>query len=187
MVTIAIIILTVAVSLLCFYGGLDLDRLKFSAHDVWHHRKWWQLVTYGFVHGGWGHLFFNMLTLYFFGRVVEQYFVAVWGEPLGQILYVVLYLTAIIVSSLQVQGRLELQRRGCFRGGIGHPVRQHTLRAEDGYLHLPYSHPGSRVYLRAAVPPVLLVYGKAQRRQYRPYGSLLGSGLRARVPAASPP
>ena len=100
MVTIAIIILTVAVSILCFYGGLDLDKLKFSAHDVWHRRKWWQLVTYGFVHGGWGHLFFNMLPLYFFGRVVEQYFVAVWGEPLGQILYVVLYLTAIIVSSL---------------------------------------------------------------------------------------
>ena len=74
MVTIIIIILTAAVSLLCFYGGLDLDKLKFSAHDVWHHRKWWQLVTYGFVHGGWGHLFFNMLTLYFFGRVVEQYF-----------------------------------------------------------------------------------------------------------------
>ena len=87
MVTIIIIILTVAVSLMCFYGGLDLDKLKFSAHDVWHRRKWWQLVTYGFVHGGWGHLFFNMLTLYFFGRVVEQYFAAVWGEPLGQILY----------------------------------------------------------------------------------------------------
>ena len=49
MVTIIIIILTAAVSLLCFYGGLDLDKLKFSAHDVWHRRKWWQLVTYGLV------------------------------------------------------------------------------------------------------------------------------------------
>lgn len=99
-VTIVIIILTVAVSLLCFYGGLNFNVLKFSAYNVWHHRKWWQMLTYGFVHGGWGHLFFNMLTLFFFGRVVEEYFAAVWGAPKGQILYVVLYVTAIAVSTL---------------------------------------------------------------------------------------
>ena len=99
-ITIIIIILTVAVSLLCFYGGLDFNVLKFSAYNVWHRRKWWQMLTYGFVHGGWGHLFFNMLTLFFFGRVVEEYFAAVWGAPKGQILYVVLYVTAIAVSTL---------------------------------------------------------------------------------------
>src|SRR5690606_27724668 len=27
----------------------------------------WQLLTYGFLHGGLGHLFFNMLALYMFG------------------------------------------------------------------------------------------------------------------------
>ena len=32
------------------------------------------MLTYGVIHGGWGHLFFNMLTLFFFGRVVEEYF-----------------------------------------------------------------------------------------------------------------
>jgi membrane associated rhomboid family serine protease len=31
----------------------------------------WSLVTYMFVHGGWGHLFFNMLVLYFFGPRLE--------------------------------------------------------------------------------------------------------------------
>lgn len=34
----------------------------------------WQLVTYGFLHGGWGHLFFNMLGLFFFGPVIERVF-----------------------------------------------------------------------------------------------------------------
>jgi hypothetical protein len=29
------------------------------------------MLTYGLVHGSWGHLLFNMLTLYFFGTVVE--------------------------------------------------------------------------------------------------------------------
>jgi membrane associated rhomboid family serine protease len=31
----------------------------------------WTLVTYMFLHGGLGHLFFNMLSLFFFGPVVE--------------------------------------------------------------------------------------------------------------------
>ena len=36
----------------------------------------WQLVTYGFLHGGIGHLFFNMLVLFFFGPPLE----ARWGS-----------------------------------------------------------------------------------------------------------
>ena len=31
----------------------------------------WQLLTYGFLHGGIGHLFWNMLQLYFFGTMLE--------------------------------------------------------------------------------------------------------------------
>jgi len=32
----------------------------------------WQFFTYMFVHGGFSHLFFNMLSLYIFGTMVEQ-------------------------------------------------------------------------------------------------------------------
>ncbi len=32
---------------------------------------WWQLVTYMYVHGGFSHVFFNMLGLFFFGQAVE--------------------------------------------------------------------------------------------------------------------
>jgi membrane associated rhomboid family serine protease len=32
----------------------------------------WTIVTYMFLHGGMGHLFFNMLALFFFGPRVEQ-------------------------------------------------------------------------------------------------------------------
>ena len=44
------------------------------------------MLTYGAVHGGWGHLFFNMLTLFFFGRIVEQYFQLAFGGTLGIVL-----------------------------------------------------------------------------------------------------
>ncbi len=37
----------------------------------------WQLVTYAFVHAGFGHLFFNLRGLYFFGQRLEYR----WGSP----------------------------------------------------------------------------------------------------------
>ena len=99
-ITLVIIAVTSLVSILCLTGVLNLNSLKFSAWDVWHRKKWWQMLTYGAVHAGWGHLFFNMLTLYFFGSVVEQYFVALFGGVQGGILYAALYVSAIAVSTV---------------------------------------------------------------------------------------
>ena len=100
MVTVILILVTSAVSILCFTGTLDIDALKFNAWNTWHSKQWYRMLSYGLVHGGWGHLFFNMLTLYFFGTVVEQYFRAGFGETRGIILYVVLYVSAIAVSTI---------------------------------------------------------------------------------------
>ena len=36
----------------------------------------WQLITYSFVHGGFFHIFFNMLSLWMFGSSLEQH----WGR-----------------------------------------------------------------------------------------------------------
>lgn len=33
--------------------------------------KWWQPITYMFMHGGFSHLFFNMFSLWMFGRALE--------------------------------------------------------------------------------------------------------------------
>lgn len=35
--------------------------------------RWWQPLTHMFMHGGFWHIFFNMYTLYIFGRVVENF------------------------------------------------------------------------------------------------------------------
>ncbi len=70
MITIILIAITCLVSILCFTGTLNGNKLMFNAYSVWHRKEWHRILTHGLVHGGWGHLFFNMLTLYFFGRVV---------------------------------------------------------------------------------------------------------------------
>jgi len=100
MITLILISITCLVSILCFTGRLDANKLLFHAYSVWHRKEWYRMLTYGLVHGGWGHLFFNMLTLFFFGRVVEQYFAVAFGDVLGIVLYIVLYVSAIAVSTV---------------------------------------------------------------------------------------
>ncbi|MEI7732183.1 MAG: rhomboid family intramembrane serine protease [Verrucomicrobiota bacterium] len=69
-----------------FNRYLALNSLVFKAGFVW------QLVTYQFLHSGLMHVLFNVLGLYFFGRVVE--------ERLGTRHFLVLYFSAGILGGL---------------------------------------------------------------------------------------
>lgn len=56
----------------------------------------WQVITYGFLHGGFNHIFFNMFALWMFGSLIEldwgsrrfvsYYFACVIGAALVQLL-----------------------------------------------------------------------------------------------------
>lgn len=55
------------------YGGVSAaiaNALALRAHDVVHGRVY-ELVTYGFIHAGFFHVFFNMLMLWMFGSMLE--------------------------------------------------------------------------------------------------------------------
>lgn len=52
----------------------------------------WQLVSYGFLHGGLQHLFFNMLALFMFGGPIER---TLNAKP-----FLMYYLTCVIVAAL---------------------------------------------------------------------------------------
>jgi len=56
----------------------------------------WQLVTYGFLHGGFSHIFFNMFAVYMFGSTLEQF--------LGTRSYVMLYFVSVITAGLTQLG-----------------------------------------------------------------------------------
>jgi membrane associated rhomboid family serine protease len=65
--------------------GLKIVNL-FALHDL--HSVYFrphQLVTYMFLHGGWDHIFFNMLALWMFGAILENY----WGGKRFLIFYMV--------------------------------------------------------------------------------------------------
>ena len=75
----------------------------------------WQLLTYGFLHGSFGHLFFNMFGLWMFGRVVEQ----VWG---GQ-RFLLYYLVCVVGAGLTQVLTLAL---------LSVPLLKQRLRWQDG-------------------------------------------------------
>ena len=54
----------------------------------------WQLVSYGFLHGGLAHLFFNMFALYMFGMPIER----LWGTRRFLIFYFVCMIGAGLVQ-----------------------------------------------------------------------------------------
>ncbi|MBO7505799.1 MAG: rhomboid family intramembrane serine protease [Paludibacteraceae bacterium] len=109
MVTTIIIIVTVIVSVLSFGQNEFLpqslshpewfDKLKFNAYLIVHKKEHQRLLSSGFVHGSSWHLIFNMLTLYFFGYFVEDCFIEIFGAK-GEFVYALMYLLAIVVSSL---------------------------------------------------------------------------------------
>jgi membrane associated rhomboid family serine protease len=62
----------------------------------------WQLLTYGFLHAGPAHLFFNMLALYMFGGDIEQL--------LGSRRFLLYYLLCVIgaaATQLAVMGHID--------------------------------------------------------------------------------
>jgi membrane associated rhomboid family serine protease len=76
-----LLIINTGVFLLWYLGGASLQSqmllLALTPNFVVFRFPWfvWQLFTYMFLHGGIGHLLFNMLTLWMFGITLEQ----TWG------------------------------------------------------------------------------------------------------------
>jgi membrane associated rhomboid family serine protease len=96
MVTLTILALTVLVSWQAFGNRRLLDRLLLWPPAIARQHQYDRLVTHGFVHADWQHLLFNMITLYFFGRHVEQ----MLTPYIGALGFALFYLSAILVAIL---------------------------------------------------------------------------------------
>lgn len=94
-VTVVLIALTAAVSFLAWSRPRLLDRLIYWPPAV-ARGEWWRLLTHGFIHADGAHLAFNMITLFFFGTVMER----VLAPRIGITGYVLFYLAGIVVAML---------------------------------------------------------------------------------------
>ena len=102
-ITIIIIAITVVVSFLAFNSYVLLNRLILWPPAVKRDHEYWRLVTYGLVHADGQHLLFNMITLYFFGQIMERIYV----NDIGVVGYVLFYVGALVASILPTYAKNE--------------------------------------------------------------------------------
>jgi membrane associated rhomboid family serine protease len=95
-ITLIIIAITCIVSFMAFNNSKLMNDLVLWPPAIKRSHEYHRLVTYGLVHADLGHLLFNMLTLFFFGRVMEGFFT----EGLGALGFVLFYIGALVVSIL---------------------------------------------------------------------------------------
>ena len=98
-ITLIIVIITVLVSLGGFSNPKIMDDLIFYPPAVSHRNQYYRFFTCGLIHADYGHLIFNMLALYLFGKEVEGAFVELFGAT-GRYIYLLMYVSALLVSLL---------------------------------------------------------------------------------------
>ncbi|HTJ11495.1 MAG TPA: rhomboid family intramembrane serine protease [Dinghuibacter sp.] len=91
-ITLGIIIITVIISLSSFNRPKAFDDLSMWPHMIDTKKQYYRFITSGFIHGDFLHLFFNMITLYFFGRMIEA--------NLTPMMYILFYVSALIISDI---------------------------------------------------------------------------------------
>ncbi|HEX7991150.1 MAG TPA: rhomboid family intramembrane serine protease [Stenotrophomonas sp.] len=96
-ITLILIAVTALVSWMAFNNRKLADRLILWPPAIDKHKQYDRLVTYGFIHADFGHLLFNMVTLYFFGRSIEVIMLGTTGQWW---VYPLFYLSALVVSIL---------------------------------------------------------------------------------------
>ena len=95
-VTLILIALTGVVSYLAWQSPALMGRLILWPPAIARRGEVHRLLSYGFVHADGQHLLFNMITLYFFGGLIER----AYADYLGPFGFAAFYLSALLVSIL---------------------------------------------------------------------------------------
>lgn len=97
-ITYLIILVTSLISFYTFNKPELKNQMMFSPYRYINDKKRWIILSHGFIHADFFHLFFNMYVLYIFGPSLESYFNL--SSEIGYIYYLSLYLLGIVFSTI---------------------------------------------------------------------------------------
>lgn len=92
-ITLGLIAINIIVSLIALYYSEKFYQMAMlRPYRTIRSQTWYELISSGFVHGSFTHLFVNMFVLFFFGSVME--------DVLGVTHFILLYFSGLIFSAL---------------------------------------------------------------------------------------
>jgi membrane associated rhomboid family serine protease len=92
--------ITVLLSIVAFQNEKLLSQCMMNPYQVVRKGQYYRFISSGFIHAGWVHLIFNMISFYSFGQAIELLFRRMHGPVMGPVYYLLLYLGAIVVSEI---------------------------------------------------------------------------------------
>ena len=96
--TVIIVVITSLISFIAFNNHKLMDTLIFWPPAVSMRHQYWRFITCGLIHADFMHLLFNMFTLYFFGKALENLYMGELG--LQQYYFLILYILALIFANI---------------------------------------------------------------------------------------
>lgn len=89
----------IIMSLVGFNNREFLEKYLFSPYEVKHDKEYYRFITHAFLHQDFGHLIFNSITLFYFGRYFEFYLYNFYGPLPGEIVFWAFALISMMASS----------------------------------------------------------------------------------------
>lgn len=160
--TTAIIIITVIVSIAAWQSRPLFERLIFWSPAI-RRGQIDRFITHGFIHADAMHLLFNMFTLYFFGRIIERFYISKFGSLGFVSFYVLAIIAAIIPTFLKHKNNPNYASLGA-SGAVSAVLFAFILFA-----------PWQTIYLFAVVPIPAILFAVAYTA-YSIYADRRGTG-----------
>jgi membrane associated rhomboid family serine protease len=119
-----------------------------------------QIITHMFLHGGFTHILFNMIALYFFGGILENY----WGAKRFLNFYLICGIGAAIVQMLMIPWEITRSVQGMadipteyLNEAIQQGVNQYSMIGASGAIMgimaaFAYLFPNTEIYIYYAIP-----------------------------------
>lgn len=152
--TILLIVLTSIISITAFNRRDIFDKLQLNPYAVYHKKEWYRIVSHGFLHANWLHLFINMFVLYSFGSSVENIFkqLAANGIIKSPILsYVLLYFLSMIFATVTT---IKKQKDNQWYNSIGASGAVSAVVFTSIFFQ-----PLAKLYFYAVIPIPGIVFG----------------------------
>jgi membrane associated rhomboid family serine protease len=117
-VTLIIILATVGFSIWGFQTPSVFDKYAFYPFRVAKNKEYIRFFSSSMLHVSWMHLLFNMMTLYFFGAVVEQSF-NYYTPGYGALIMLGMYVSGMVVSEIGTLQKYQNDRSYSSVGASG--------------------------------------------------------------------